>query len=244
MKAARDCLLFALGGAKLLLRGTEYILADGVVAELGRALHALGEKYRRTVQIIRDTLNVAKLAYDAVIDAGKSAIQFAKTNAMKIVQGAVDLLRVALEAGSAALKALADTVYEVGKGTEFFVFQGAQKILDRAQNDTTLVDLAQGVLDLAEAGENLVYSLALGVIELILKSINIEFVQVTGNLSSFVRAGGHMNIIVRGWIGGERIDFNEKWDPMNTKGFLLDLCHQEWEKFLARTLKGPMMIAN
>lgn len=168
-------------------------------------------------------------AFHHLIEAAKFAVLKAKELGMVAINLAKEAQAAWIAAEKQLLAIAREAIVAVANGVEKVAFDGAMIILDAVQKDTTLVDIAQAALDVAEKAEELAFAAAKWLTDKIATSLNIESIELVGTLRG---SGGNQpgfTIMVKGVVLGHRIDFVGHWSPADTLTFLINLCAELWE---------------
>jgi hypothetical protein len=221
---------FILNAAEAIVIGVAYKVALGAVDFASALLEKVRVFWAGCIMAAQAALAKVYVVYDALIEEAFGLYQLAQEAGVALIKAKNKVLSGFIEAERIFLEQARKIVLAVAEGAEWLAYRGALAILDKAQKDTTLVDLAQAALDGVEAAEELVFAAAKWLTERIAKTLNIEHIELSGTLRSIVGDGPGFTIIVKGWIAGIRIDFQGTWSPRDTIGYLIKMCKELWEK--------------
>ena len=235
--------LCALQAAEMILRGARFIV-EGVAYKGAMALVSFAEGaldkakgfWGQAIAGAQELLGGVTKLHAAAIDGAKALIQAAESVALSIKQAAYATRDKLIEVEKKILATAGEAVKKVAEGIDYVAFHSALVILDAAQKDTTLVDIAKAGLDAVEKVAQTALIAGAWLAERLGDTLNIELVELKGSLRA-ISGGGAFTIRVKGIIFGRAFDLNGSWSPLDTISYIIAICKELWEDFSQNMLQ-------
>ena len=218
--------------AEGIVRGADYITAEGAIGAAELALDRVRDVKTAAVDLARKALEEVKETQNALIRTAERALHEAEnaSEKLQIFNRAKDAFAAGESVAQSLINDAEEAVDALAACTEFVAFDVSEKALEFAKNNTQELNLARHAVDLAEEAVHLGLDLGKWAASHGGKLLNITKVEFSGTLKGLIADGPPIRVIIQGFLLGEAIDVNIVWEPhFDLVKFIKALFSDLWE---------------
>ncbi|KAK6346045.1 hypothetical protein TWF730_010378 [Orbilia blumenaviensis] len=230
-KAAFETASAVLSGAKAIVQGPGYKLAEGAMFTARGSLEAAKITGKAAIDGASSTLQGVIAAQNGLIDGAQQGLQFTKTagNELKIWKLAEEALDRYLRESNELLSGLQRGVDGLMQTAEYIAFTTAQKALKIAKENIGDMDLLRKGVDAVEKGSKTGLRVAQWAAKALGNLFDIETIIMTAQLGALHKDGRFTARII-GDVANKRIDFSTDFTLGDAKKFVEGIFKKLWDE--------------
>ncbi|KAF3184272.1 hypothetical protein TWF751_000251 [Orbilia oligospora] len=230
-KAAFEAANVILNGAKAIVTGPGYKLAEGTMFAARGSLEAAKITGKAAIDGASSTLQGVIIAQNGLIDSAQQGLQFTKTagNELKIWKLAEEALDRYLKESNELISGLQRGVDGLLQTAEYIAFTTAQKALQIAKENIGDMDLLRKGVDAVEKGSQTGLRIAQWAAKALGNLFDIETIIMTAQLGA-LHKDGRFTARIMGDVANKRVDFTTEFTLGDAKEFVEGIFKKLWNE--------------